>query len=111
MSSEAAKRPDAGISPKQAQENEWRKKTGLPDSTRVGTRNRPTSTQEAKKAFANVRRNTPEYSVWKKSAGASDALVGRGCRQSAADRRETYRGKDELDRFREHRKEAIPQDI
>ncbi len=63
-----------------AQEDEWQKKAGLPHSTRAGTRNRATSTRGEK----NRCEYTPEYSVWKNSAGASDALVGSGWRQSAA---------------------------
>jgi hypothetical protein len=41
-----------------AQENERQKKVGLPDSTTVGMRNRPTSTYDAKKTVKNVRLDT-----------------------------------------------------
>ena len=37
---EAAKLPDAGINLKRAQENEWRKKSGLLYSATMGMRNR-----------------------------------------------------------------------
>jgi hypothetical protein len=70
VKAEAAKLPDAGISPKRAQENEWQKKGGLLYSARFGFEGMITLATTAGKNGSKIRRfrNVP-------SSQASEARV------------------------------------